>query len=83
MRSSPSRTLSPWSFLKLALSAGVALAGVPPSCPNDSPLSCQTSGAAANTCCLNSPGGQLLLTQFWDADPATGPVDSWTVHGLW
>ena len=22
-------------------------------------------------------------TQFWDADPSTGPVDSWTIHGLW
>ena len=24
-----------------------------------------------------------LQTQFWDADPSTGPVDSWTIHGLW
>ncbi|DAA74875.1 TPA_exp: putative Ribonuclease T2 family [Trichophyton benhamiae CBS 112371] len=24
------------------------------------------------------PGGE-----FWDADPATGPEDSWTIHGLW
>jgi len=22
-------------------------------------------------------------TQFWDANPATGPSDSWTIHGLW
>ncbi|MCJ1481941.1 ribonuclease T2-like [Schaereria dolodes] len=36
-----------------------------------------------NTCCLNSPGGQLLQTQFWDTDPATGPADHWTIHGLW
>jgi hypothetical protein len=33
--------------------------------------------------CFNYPGGQLLQTQFWDTAPATGPVDSWTVHGLW
>ncbi|KAI9811250.1 MAG: ribonuclease T2-like [Pycnora praestabilis] len=36
-----------------------------------------------NTCCFNSPGGQLLQTQFWDTDPATGPANHWTVHGLW
>lgn len=24
-----------------------------------------------------------MQTQFWDADPATGPSDSWTIHGLW
>jgi len=24
-----------------------------------------------------------LQTQFWDTDPATGPTDSWTIHGLW
>lgn len=29
------------------------------------------------------PSGQLLFTQFWDTDPATGPTDSWTIHGLW
>jgi hypothetical protein len=33
--------------------------------------------------CFNSPGGALLQTQFWDTAPVTGPVDSWTVHGLW
>ncbi|KAG6834070.1 hypothetical protein H0H93_012163, partial [Arthromyces matolae] len=20
---------------------------------------------------------------FWNTDPADGPVDSWTIHGLW
>lgn len=24
-----------------------------------------------------------MQTQFWDTNPPTGPVDSWTVHGLW
>lgn len=24
-----------------------------------------------------------VQTQFWDADPSTGPADSWTIHGLW
>lgn len=44
-------------------------------------LSCPT--IAAPSCCFESPGGHLLLTQFWDANPATGPDDSWTIHGLW
>ncbi|KAJ0425851.1 ribonuclease T2-like protein [Aspergillus carlsbadensis] len=53
-----------------------------PTCPNDTPLSCSTSTEEAS-CCFNTPGGSLLLTQFWDYDPATGPSDSWTIHGLW
>ena len=58
-------------------------AGSPPSCPN-AQLSCHnTTALMGNTCCLNSPGGQLLQTQFWDTDPATGPADHWTIHGLW
>ncbi|KAE8146884.1 ribonuclease T2-like protein [Aspergillus avenaceus] len=52
-------------------------------CPSDIPYSCQNSTAVEDTCCFNSPGGALLLTQFWDTDPATGPSDSWTLHGLW
>ncbi|KAI9044011.1 T2 family ribonuclease [Aspergillus affinis] len=53
------------------------------SCPNDTPLSCNNSTAVEDSCCFNAPGGTLLLTQFWDTDPATGPSDSWTIHGLW
>ncbi|PGG99534.1 ribonuclease T2 [Blastomyces parvus] len=53
----------------------------PTECPADSELSCQ--GSSQDTCCFNSPGGLLLLTQFWDTDPVTGPADSWTIHGLW
>ncbi|PKS05386.1 hypothetical protein jhhlp_008761 [Lomentospora prolificans] len=52
-------------------------------CPTDSPLSCQNTTAFEDTCCFNYPGGQILLTQFWDTDPSTGPEDSWTIHGLW
>ena len=51
-------------------------------CP-DPQLSCHNSTAVENLCCFNSPGGSLLQTQFWDANPATGPEDSWTIHGLW
>ncbi|KAK9242776.1 ribonuclease T2-like protein [Lipomyces tetrasporus] len=36
-----------------------------------------------DTCCVNAPGGQLLLAQFWDFAPAVGPADKWTLHGLW
>ncbi|KAG8995809.1 ribonuclease T2-like [Tulasnella sp. 427] len=44
-------------------------------------VSCQnTSGV--DSCCVETPGGQLVQTQFWDFKPSTGPVDSWTVHGL-
>lgn len=53
----------------------------PQTCSN-APLSCSSSSTEPS-CCYNSPGGSLLLTQFWDYDPATGPSDSWTIHGLW
>ncbi|EPS40167.1 hypothetical protein H072_6049 [Dactylellina haptotyla CBS 200.50] len=46
-------------------------------------LSCHNTTSVSNLCCFNSPGGQLLLTQFWDTNPSVGPVDSWTLHGLW
>lgn len=46
-------------------------------------LSCSSS-APADTCCTDSPGGHLLLTQFWDTGAtSTGPNNSWTLHGLW
>lgn len=61
---------------------GGALVHDGPSCPNPQ-LSCHNSSVVPNTCCFNYPGGQLLQTQFWDFSPATGPADSWTIHGLW
>ncbi|KAJ5601635.1 hypothetical protein N7510_011169 [Penicillium lagena] len=48
-----------------------------------SDLSCHTVYNGQDTCCFNYPGGQFLLTQLWDFDPALGPDDSWTIHGLW
>ncbi|KAK7217691.1 hypothetical protein V2G26_005694 [Clonostachys chloroleuca] len=63
-----------------ALAVGAA-AGGSVSCPADVPVSCQAT--YTDTCCFNSPGGQILLTQFWDTNPSTGPIDSWTIHGLW
>ncbi|KAI9172611.1 Ribonuclease T2-like protein [Paramyrothecium foliicola] len=72
-------------LLGAVLAVGPALAAIPPSvsCPLDAPLSCQNTTAYDNTCCFNFPGGQVLLTQFWDTKPSTGPADSWTIHGLW
>ncbi|TQS33887.1 hypothetical protein Golomagni_05754 [Golovinomyces magnicellulatus] len=53
------------------------------SCPIDSPLSCHNNTAFNDSCCFVYPGGQLLLTQFWDIVPTKSPADSWTIHGLW
>ena len=55
----------------------------PAQCPSDLPLSCQNTTAVQDTCCFNAPGGQVLLTQFWDTNPSTGKADAWTIHGLW
>ena len=68
--------------LALLSSGNTVSGGSPDSCPNPQ-LSCHNTTAQANTCCFNAPGGQLLQTQFWDSNPATGPADHWTVHGLW
>ncbi|KAJ5674126.1 hypothetical protein N7462_009565 [Penicillium macrosclerotiorum] len=56
--------------------------GTSRSCPL-SETSCQVKYHGQDTCCFNYPGGQMLQTQFWDVDPALGPDDSWTIHGLW
>ncbi|KAF2707331.1 ribonuclease T2 [Pleomassaria siparia CBS 279.74] len=68
---------------QLLLGSGqTVLGGLSKTCSNPQ-LSCQNTTVVADLCCFNAPGGQLLQTQFWDTDPVTGPVDSWTVHGLW
>ena len=46
-------------------------------------LSCSPESLNANTCCTESPGGLLLLTQLYNWNPGLGPSDSWTIHGLW
>lgn len=58
------------------------LGGTPQTCSNPQ-LSCHNTTIVQDLCCFNAPGGQLLQTQFWDTAPATGPDDSWTLHGLW
>jgi ribonuclease T2 len=78
------------SFSKFALggaqvllgSGRTVLGGTPLTCSNPQ-LSCHNTTVVENLCCFNAPGGQLLQTQFWDTAPATGPDDSWTLHGLW
>ncbi|KAI1768514.1 ribonuclease M [Hypoxylon sp. FL1150] len=70
----------PFAVLYLARSA---LGGAPKSCSSTTALSCHNTTTVADTCCFNYPGGSLLQTQFWDTDPAVGPDDSWTIHGLW
>ena len=77
----------PTSFLSSLIAAFVvaktAVAGIPPICLFNTPLSCHNSTAVENLCCFNYPGGQVLQVQFWDTNPATGPEDHWTIHGLW
>ncbi|QLL30907.1 hypothetical protein HG536_0A07220 [Torulaspora globosa] len=67
----------------------------PPQCPIDLPLSCQNHTAIEDTCCFEYPGGIFLQSQLWDYIPSRsgmddeelekqlGPLDSFTIHGLW
>ena len=54
-------------------------------CPKGPSLSCPSSPPSTDpdTCCINSPSGHFLQTQFWDTSPPIGPSSSWTIHGLW
>ncbi|GAA6033742.1 hypothetical protein JCM8097_004408 [Rhodosporidiobolus ruineniae] len=55
---------------------------LPQSCVNGKSVA-EVSKIEIDGCCTNVPGGLLLQTQFWDTAPATGPNNSWTIHGLW
>lgn len=70
------------TVVSLLVAVPWVLAGTPKTCSNPQ-LSCQTSTAPSDLCCFNSPGGQLVQTQFWDTSPSTGYTNSWTIHGLW
>ncbi|KAF8511730.1 ribonuclease T2 [Hysterangium stoloniferum] len=50
-------------------------------CPQPPVLSCSVAATSVDTCCVLSPGGILVHTQFWDLD--VGQPDSWGIHGLW
>lgn len=64
-------------------------------CPLDLPLTCQNETSIDNSCCFEFPGGIFMQTQFWNSKPSKrdlneteivkelGPLDSFTVHGLW
>lgn len=65
------------------LSSSLETFSAAPFCPIDGPLSCHNSTSVSDSCCFIYPGGQLLLTQFWDTRPSIGPNNSWTLHGLW
>ncbi|TFK77411.1 base non-specific acid ribonuclease [Pluteus cervinus] len=53
-------------------------------CINSELLSCGDLALdSANSCCVESPGGELVHPQIWDSQPPRGPLDSWTIHGLW
>jgi ribonuclease T2 len=79
------RTLSKVAFTGAGslLGQGQQVLGGPSETCSNPQLSCHNTTVVENLCCFNAPGGQLLQTQFWDTDPATGPDDSWTIHGLW
>src|SRR4051812_7162488 len=79
------RTLSKLAFSGANVLLGQGqrvLGGTLQACANPQ-LSCHNTTVVENLCCFNAPGGQLLQTQFWDTQPATGPETSWTLHGLW
>ncbi|KAK7038254.1 RNase Gf29 [Favolaschia claudopus] len=68
-------TSSPWP------SASQFPMKIASSCPSAQITSCGNSTVVRDLCCFEAPGGLLLQTQFWDTHPATGPKDSWTIHG--
>jgi hypothetical protein len=59
------------TLLPLA-AAVVSVVADGPVCSGDTPLSCGNSTAVEDTCCFIT-AGHLVLTQFWDTDPVTGP----------
>lgn len=66
-----------------AVAPYIPLSGAP-TCPIDGPASCHNSTAAPDSCCFVHPGGQILLTQFWDDEVHVGGAEEdFTLHGLW
>jgi len=66
-----SRVSSACSCIATSTSPAPTATAGPKSCLNPQ-LSCHNTTAVADTCCFNTPGGELLVTQFWDTDPSTG-----------
>ncbi|WXC57155.1 hypothetical protein SNK03_003077 [Fusarium graminearum] len=65
-----------------AATSVVALAGTPNVYANSRRGSCYGEASSDDACCYLSPA-RLLQTQVWDTRPVSGPLDSWTIHGLW
>lgn len=49
-------------------------------CANNVPVSCSGTN---DTCCVENTFGIFMGTQFWDYEPAAGPDNLFTTHGLW
>lgn len=45
-------------------------------------LSC-SSPCSSDACQVDTPGGLVVFTTFWDYNPATGPSNKFTIHGEW
>ncbi|RGP79197.1 ribonuclease trv [Fusarium longipes] len=76
--------MSTFQILSLltAATSVVALAGTPNVYANNRRGSCYGEASVDDPCCYLSPA-RLLQTQVWDTRPVSGPLDSWTIHGLW
>jgi ribonuclease T2 len=44
-------------------------------------LSCSPESLTTDSCCVESPGGLLIVAQLYNFNPGLGPGDSWTLHG--
>ncbi len=53
------------------LSQGTAVEGGSPAVCTNPQQSCKNTTIVSDTCCFESPGGQLVQTQFWDYSPTT------------
>ena len=64
-------------------------------CRIDLPNTCRNATEIKDTCCFEYPGGVFLQSQFWNYRTSRldmndteivkelGPLDSFTIHGLW
>ncbi|CAD1780537.1 similar to Saccharomyces cerevisiae YPL123C RNY1 Vacuolar RNase of the T(2) family, relocalizes to the cytosol where it cleaves tRNAs upon oxidative or stationary phase stress [Maudiozyma barnettii] len=64
-------------------------------CPIDLPNTCRNTTEIKDSCCFEYPGGVFLQSQFWNYKTSKigmneseivkelGPLDSFTIHGLW
>lgn len=57
--------------------------------PDYQSCSKQANPATVDSCCVETFGGLLLQTQFWDtytgfeSEGQLLPPNTWTIHGLW